>query len=454
MKMKIQNLVMALFVVALIVSCSNGDDNDIPLTEETNILRVTLQNTINFLNVKTIGDAPLTDTGDYYEVNFKATQGTYLSFANMFAQSNDWFFATEDTGIKLWDNGTPKTGDISNYLRVFDAGTEEDEDFLNNFQNTIYTAPNQSAPNTGPADDDNTVRDTDRNILNYLSADLSYDNVSGEFTLRIVKANRESLHNPGFVTPGILVVHTQDYALFQEGTSLTNNGLESLAEDGSPQDNYEWFTEIGTTGAPLRLSSSYSIFSPGVVYTHQGDQTPFFTNGEVAIPNSGLEELAEDGNADIAYEFLNGLADVTAVKSNGPITPGNSISFEIEVSPGDRLNYATMLVSSNDWFISNNQAGIEIYDADGTIKTDFEVNKSYLYDSGTEIDQTVGLGNGQPMNGNLTVADDSNTLVRRVSEINDIQFGKGSISSAAGVTQKNEVRGGYNFIDIIIEVIN
>ena len=452
--MKIQNLTLALLTLFIFASCSNDDETiNIP-EQETNTLRVTLQNTINFLKVKTIGTAPLTATGDYFEVNFKATKGTYLSFANMFAQSNDWFFATQDTGIKLWDGDTPRTGDISGAIKVFDAGTEEEEDFLNDFPNTIWTAPNQATPNSGPADDDTNVRDTGRNILNYLSASLSYDASISEFTLRIVKANREALHNPGFVTPGVLVIHTQDNALFEEGTSLGNNGFESLAEDGSPQASYDWFSETGTTGAPLRLSSSYSIFSPGVVYSHQGNQTPFFTNGQAAIQNSGLEELAEDGSADLAYTYLNGLDNVTAVKSNGPITPGNSISFEIEVSPGDRLNYATMLVSSNDWFISNNQAGIELYNADGTIKTDFEVNKSYLYDSGTEIDQVVGLGNGQPMNGNVAVADDSNTSVRRVTEIDDVQFGKGIISSAAGVTLQNEARGGYNVIGVTIEVIN
>jgi len=30
----------------------------------------------------------------------------------MFAQSNDWVFATQPQGIKLWDGDTPLTGDI------------------------------------------------------------------------------------------------------------------------------------------------------------------------------------------------------------------------------------------------------------------------------------------------------------------------------------------------------
>jgi hypothetical protein len=376
--MKLKFLSFAFLATIVLTSCSDNDDNNIEPSVETNTFRVTLKNAINYLNVKKIGTAPLTTTGAYYEVNFKATKGTYLSFANMFAQSNDWFFATEDTGIKLWDGNTPKTGDISSYVRVFDAGSEVDEEFLTNFSATIYTAPNQSAPNTGPADDNTNVRDTDRNILNYLSASLTYESSTKEFTLKIVKADRDALHNPGFITPGILVVHTQDNALFEENTSLKANGLESLAEDGSPQAIYDWFNEEGTAGAPLRLSSSYSVLSPGVAYSHQGDQSPFFTRGEAALSISGLEELAEDGNAEIAYAYLNSLENVTAVKSNAGAAPGESITFDIEVPVGDRLNFATMFVSSNDWFISNNQAGIELFNEDGSVKSEFSINKKMV----------------------------------------------------------------------------
>jgi hypothetical protein len=447
------NLLSFVFLATILLSSCSDDDDDIVLPKETKTFRLTLKNAINYLNVKKIGTDPLTTTGEYYEINFKATKGTYLSFANMFAQSNDWFFATEDTGIKLWDGEIPKTGDISNYVRVFDAGSEEDEAFLTDFSNTVYTAPNQSAPNTGPADDDSNVRDTDRNILDYLNASLTYNDTSNDFTLKIVKANRDDLHNPGYITPGILVVHTQSNALFQEGESLNANGLESLVEDGSSQVIYDWINETGTDGAPLRLSSSYSVLSPGVVYS-QGEQSPLFTKGEAAISSSGLEQLAEDGNVDIAYTYLNGLENVTAVKSSTGAAPGESMTFDIEVPIGDRLNFATMFVSSNDWFISYNQVGIELYNEDGSVKSSIAINKNYLYDAGTELDQTVGLGDGQPMNGNNAVAEDSDTAIRRVIELEDVQFGKGVISSTAGVTQNNEVRGGYNLVELSVELIN
>lgn len=441
-----------------LTSCSSDDNEVLEQLEETpdvaTTFRITIKNAINYLAVKRIGDAPLTTTGQTFEVSFKATKGTYLSFANMFAQSNDWFFGTQTQGIKLWDGDTPKTGDISSYVKVYDAGSEQDEAFLSDFPNTIYTAPNQSAPNSGPADSDNLVRDTGRNILNYMSAYLSYDDSNKYFTLTITKANREALHNPGFVTPGILVVHTQDHPLYEVGAPLKPNGFESLAEDGTPAAIYDWFTKTGNTGAPLRLSSSWSVLSPGVAYVHNGDQSPLFTNGAPITTANGLEELAEDGDPSITYSYLNSLENVTAVRNNTPAKPGESLTFEIEALPGQRLNFATMFISSNDWFISNNQAGIELFNEDGSVKSEFNINKNYLYDSGTEEDQAVGFGNGQPMNGNANVSDDADNTVRRVKALNDEQFGKGVINSAAGVTQFLDDRGGYNLVDVSVEAIN
>ncbi len=456
--MKKTILSAALLAILGLTSCTPDSEEGViemgPEIVEKTTFRVTIKNAMNYLNVKKIGEGPLTTTGSTFEVNFKATKGTYLSFANMFAQSNDWFFGTQTQGIKLWDGDTPKTGDISSYVKVFDAGSEEDEAFLTDFPNTIYTAPRQAAPNSGPADDNNLVRDTGRNILNYMSAYLSYDASNKYFTLKITKANREALHNPGFVTPGILVVHTQDNALYEVGAPLKANGFESLAEDGSPAAIYNWFTEKGSTGAPLRLSSSWSVLSPGVAYVHNGEQSPLFTNGSAITTANGLEELAEDGDPSITYDYLNAMENVTAVRNSTPAAPGEALTFEIEAAPGQRLNFATMFISSNDWFISNNQAGIELFNEDGSVKSEFNINKNYLYDSGTEEDQSVGFGNGQPMNGNASVSDDADNTVRRVKQLNDVQFGKGVINSAAGVTQFLDDRGGYNLVDVSVEVVN
>lgn len=455
--MRTKILSIALLSVLGFASCDNNEtivEETIQQEVQPTSFRLKLRNAANYLSVKKIGETPLTQTGQTFTVDFKATQGTYLSFANMFAQSNDWFFGTDSRGIKLWEGNTPTTGDITSKIGVYDAGTEQDEAFLTDFPNTMFTAPRQAAPNSGPADSNNLVRNTGRNVANYETASLAYNADTKLFTLTITKANREAAHNPGFVTPGILVVHTLDNALYEVGAPVKGNGFESLAEDGSPAAIFDWFTEKGTAGAPLRLSSSWSVLSPAVAYVHQGNQSPLFTNGQPITTDNGLEELAEDGSNDKAFAYLNSMDNVTAYKSDVVITPGLEITIDVEARPGDRLNFATMFVSSNDWFISNNQQGIELFNEDGTPKTEFVVNKNYLYDSGTEVDEVVGLGDGQPMRGNVTVAEDSNPNVRRVTALNDVQFGKGIIESAAGVTQHREVRGGYNLIEVTVEKLN
>lgn len=129
------------------------------------------------------------------------------------------------------------------------------------------------------------------------------------------------------------------------------------------------------------------------------------------------------------------LDNVTATSSTTGAAAGESNSFEIEALRDQRLNFATMMISSNDWFISNNEVGTEIFNEDGTAKTSDDITKKYLYNAGTEIDQVVGVATRPPVRSNAAVANNTNTTVRRITELNDIQYGKGLITSTAGVTQ-------------------
>jgi hypothetical protein len=65
--------------------------------------------------------------GSSYTFTFNASPGDYLSFATMFVESNDWFYAPAPTGISLFDGDTPLQGDISEQILLWDAGTELDE---------------------------------------------------------------------------------------------------------------------------------------------------------------------------------------------------------------------------------------------------------------------------------------------------------------------------------------
>ena len=87
--------------------------------------------------------------GESYEFTVNAVPGMKFFMAQMFGQSNDWFYAPGANGIALFDaKGKPVNGDITDQFYLWDAGTEKDEE--------IGIGPNQGprqkGPNTGEAE--------------------------------------------------------------------------------------------------------------------------------------------------------------------------------------------------------------------------------------------------------------------------------------------------------------
>ena len=80
------------------------------------------------------------------ELTFTATPGDRLSFATMFVQSNDKFYAPAGQGIELFrSDGRPVVGNLTSEVRLYDAGTEADEEpGVGRDQ-----APRQGGPNKG-----------------------------------------------------------------------------------------------------------------------------------------------------------------------------------------------------------------------------------------------------------------------------------------------------------------
>lgn len=67
--------------------------------------------------------------GEAYEFSVRALPGESLSFATMFVESNDLFFAPRGSGIRLFDSaGSPLTGDMTSQTLLWDAGTEVNEE--------------------------------------------------------------------------------------------------------------------------------------------------------------------------------------------------------------------------------------------------------------------------------------------------------------------------------------
>jgi hypothetical protein len=73
------------------------------------------------------GPGPITP-GTAYEFTLSAMPGDRLSLTTMMGQSNDWFYAPAESGIALFKNGKPISGDISSQIILWDAGTEVDQE--------------------------------------------------------------------------------------------------------------------------------------------------------------------------------------------------------------------------------------------------------------------------------------------------------------------------------------
>lgn len=86
--------------------------------------------------------------GQHFLFFVVAAPGQKLHLASMFGQSNDWFYGTP-SGIALFDaSGKPFDGDATSQVKLFDVGTEADEELgIGPSQ-----GPRQPHPRFGPPD--------------------------------------------------------------------------------------------------------------------------------------------------------------------------------------------------------------------------------------------------------------------------------------------------------------
>ena len=340
--------------------------------------------------------------GEAYATSFSAAPGERLSFATMFVQSNDWFLAFNPEGLELFDEGgVPITGDVTDRVAVWDAGTEVDQEpGVGEDQ-----APRQAGPNTGDADPDATVRLVeDLDAAAFVSVMLSHD--EGDFTLTVENTS-ETTDLPTPIAPGVAVVHGAGTPLFVAGVADPGHGLEALAEDGDPS---------GIVESTMAGSGVVTPLAPGVAVVLDTG-TELFVSG-ASDDGSGLEGLAEDGNAGPYGENTGGtvFAIPAGQSEPGPLFPGDTYAVEIEAEAGQNLTFATMFVQSNDWFFSLGGAGIPLFGADGTPISGDITSLVTLWDAGTEVDQTPGTGADQAPRqaGPDTGADDTDSSIRLV----------------------------------------
>ncbi|HYQ58731.1 MAG TPA: spondin domain-containing protein [Draconibacterium sp.] len=272
------------------------------------------------------GDAtPPAHPGETITVQFHAGPNHKLSFASMYGASNDWFYAPNDDGIELFPGGSALEGDITGMVYLWDAGTEVDGS---------TTDEEESNPIE-------MVSTTEENI----QVLLDYDDVS-MFTLTINVLPESATP----LSPTAWVVHSMDqHPIFMEGELDYGMGLEALAETGN----------AGPLGEKLEMHSGYvSPIAPMLWVVHDKDEMPIFTKG-TPDRGEGLELLAETGSPSELETSLTDMW-YDAGSGGSPIIPGEKYSFSFNAKPGQYLSIASMLGKSNDDFFAFGDSGIKL----------------------------------------------------------------------------------------------
>lgn len=400
-------LMTCLFI--FLTGCNNDDDN-------SNGKPVAATFTVTIENVaqeKSFIDSGIFNTpageqdpgpatpGKSYEFTINAGLSQSLSFVTMLAATNDLFFGPGDSGIALYDeNGDPISGDVTDQVYLWDAGTEVNEEPAVG-PNTVT---NQDAPNTGEDENGNVMKIED--VTNGFEFDypdvsemikVSITHVEGtEFTVTIedlpgamLSTSEGDVVAP--ISPGVWVVHNGDNPLYTEGSPDLGQGVEAIAEDGNPS----------TLGAYAEDNSGVTYpVSPGVWVVHTDGTYPLFTEGE-ADYGDGLEAIAEDGNASILGGNINSLDGVVdgaifntpeGAEGPGPLLPGHTYKFSFEARENESLSFVTMLAATNDVFVGTSDTGIPLFDSNGDPISGDVTSQVYLWDAGTEVNEQPAVG--------------------------------------------------------------
>ncbi|MEL6929529.1 MAG: spondin domain-containing protein, partial [Cyanobacteria bacterium J06600_6] len=307
----------------------------------------------------------------------------YLNYASMVLPSNDAFIANGDPlGVPVFDaEGNFIGADFIIYgSEVLDAGTEINDEAI---ASTAFFG--QSAPNTG---------ETEAGVV--------------------------ELH-PGFAPEGrILSENGSDQNAVAAFTSadFTEPGYQlariSVRNTDEPLPPASDLVEVTITVENLSPENGTAL-TPLWFGLHDGN---FDTYDRGRPVSGGLESLAEDGaTAGISSEFLASGAGFIdgAVTGDGGATPGiidvgetTSLTFTVDRSLASSryLNYASMVLPSNDAFIANgNPLAHQIFDADGNFTgADFVIAGDEVLDAGTEVndeaaDSTAFFGQSAPNTG-------------------------------------------------------
>jgi hypothetical protein len=341
-------LALAGLALGCLSGCMTTDDAKKPdpvpvqMEEVAKTVTVTVKSKVNPFTSQTSGryGTAAATPGNAHTWEFNAPKGAKLSFASMFGQSNDWFWAPDTNGIALYDAaGNPLTQDVTNQVQLWDAGTEEDQPALQGSNQ----APRQPAPGTGPADPNPNVRLVSHYPVGTVgtSAAKPGDSLSWDFTppkgSHISFVTMFGQSNDWFFAPDTSGIElwdangvpksgniTSQVTIWDAGTELdetpfsgpnqaprqaapntgaldTNNLVRLVADTNFFGKSYKYidanlyYLDAGKFRITIKvLPTSKTPISPIVYQVFRGRHT-FFTTGK-PDKGRGLEHLAEDGN--------------------------------------------------------------------------------------------------------------------------------------------------------------
>ena len=417
MKRMFSTLSLLTTVALVLAACTPGTDDD------TRNFNVNIENVGSGFPVLKSGavaspggpdDGPAIFPGETATFSFTAPpnttpmSGMRLNLVTMFVQSNDLFYAFAPEGLALYDeNGDAVTGDVTDQLFLYDAGTEEDQ--VPGANASDNQKPNQTPTETNKGPDENEtvqlVENAPTNGFSYpdkadvIQVTLEHDG-SSTFTVNVTNVSTPDTlvtpdgSKPVPLSPFAYAVHVDGFRLFEVGQPA-GEGVERIAEDGFPGGTFMGVDLPGSLADELAEMTGVTVpLSPGAYAVHTNDFQPFSVG---SAASEGIEAIAEDG---VPMTLAETLAAADEVGDSGafgppPATPGQSFSFQVEASPGDRLSFATMYVQSNDIFYAFGETGLALFDADGNPVSGDVTAEVVLYDAGTEVDEEPGVGPNQ-----------------------------------------------------------
>src|SRR5690606_23776657 len=234
---------LLVLTILLLITGSLAAQDVTPTTFTVRIENVSGQNTQVYSDIGVVG-VPVGATargaitpGGAYEFTVKAKPGDHLSFATMYGQSNDTFFAPDENGIALFDDmGAPVSGDVSDQVWLWDAGTEVNE--------PLGEGPNQGPRQSGPdaGEVENGTVQVVQNMDEFPAASelmtVTLSPVDDQrITVRIENHSDMAPVPTGF-SPVAYVIHTADQTapFFTTGEPDRGLGIERLAENGGAED--------------------------------------------------------------------------------------------------------------------------------------------------------------------------------------------------------------------------